>query len=224
MLLSISQASLANLFLNLALGLAMSLVLSWYYVRFGRSLANRTLLAATLPVLTLVTLMLIADSRAATGLKLGVLSALAIVRFRTAIRDPEEILFLLIAIVIGLGLSIGQQIPVLAGFVVIMAILLARNFHKQAGRYSHNLYLSIDLENEQAEDRILEEVNRTLHRDLSKLNLQRKEKQGSALRMTYNLAIGDQKTLMAVMDNLKLTFPDGSISLVQRNHPLAHMS
>jgi hypothetical protein len=43
------------------------------------------------------------------------------VRFRTAIKDPEELIFLCFAIASGLGLGADQRIPTVAAFGVIMA-------------------------------------------------------------------------------------------------------
>ena len=95
--------SLATLIFNLVLGLVLSLLISWYYVRFGQSLSNRARFAPILPILTLITLLVISIVKSSLALSLGLVGALSIVRFRTAIKDPEELIFLFFAIAIGFG-------------------------------------------------------------------------------------------------------------------------
>src|SRR5688500_14983161 len=100
--------SLPVLLLNLSLGLIVSLLLAWYYIRYGSSLSNRTHFAAILPLLTLITLLVISVVKSSLALSLGLVGALSIVRFRTAIKDPEELIFLFFAIAMGLGFGADQ--------------------------------------------------------------------------------------------------------------------
>lgn len=103
--------SLPTLLLNLLLGLILSIFVAWYYKRFGQSLSNRSRFAPILPMLTLITLLVISVVKSSLALSLGLVSALSIVRFRTAIKDPEELIYLFFAIAIGLGLGTYQRIP-----------------------------------------------------------------------------------------------------------------
>src|SRR5512144_1873709 len=132
--------SLPILLLNLALGLGVSLIIAWYYVKYGNSLSNRTHFPAILPLLTLITLLVISIVKSSLALSLGLVGALSIVRFRTAIKDPEELIFLFFAIAIGLGLGADQRTPTLVAFGVIMLYLLARAFTSFRARRSHSLY------------------------------------------------------------------------------------
>ena len=86
--------SLPTLIFNLVLGLVLSIIISWYYVRYGQSLSNRARFAPILPILTLITLLVISIVKSSLALSLGLVGALSIVRFRTAIKDPEELIFL----------------------------------------------------------------------------------------------------------------------------------
>ena len=109
----ITPLSLPILLINLALGTVVSLVVAWYYVKYGNSLSNRLHFGAILPVLTLITLLVISIVKSSLALSLGLVGALSIVRFRTAIKDPEELIFLFLAIAIGLGFGADQRLPTL---------------------------------------------------------------------------------------------------------------
>ena len=85
--------SLTTLTINLLLGILLSTGLAWFYTRYGRSLSNRARFAQTLPVLTLTTVLVISVIKSSLALSLGLVGALSIVRFRTAIKDPEELIY-----------------------------------------------------------------------------------------------------------------------------------
>jgi hypothetical protein len=59
--------------------------------------------------------------------------ALSIIRFRAAIKDPEELIFLFINISIGIGLGAQRQGLTVLIFLILMAILLVLRFFKLLG-------------------------------------------------------------------------------------------
>jgi uncharacterized membrane protein YhiD involved in acid resistance len=61
------------------------------------------------------------------ALSLGLVGALSIVRFRTAIKDPEELAFLFITIAIGLGLGADQRIITFISVVAILSVIIVRS-------------------------------------------------------------------------------------------------
>ncbi len=217
---SSTPLSLPILLLNLALGIGVSLLITWYYIKFGNSLSNRTHFAAILPVLTLITLLVISVVKSSLALSLGLVGALSIVRFRTAIKDPEELIFLFFAIAIGLGFGADQRIPTLAAFAVIMLFLLGRALVFKKGKASHNLYLNIQITSEKTSDNLFSEVNELLLKELSELDLRRVDHSGQRIQMTYYVNVSDQNKLIKVMGSLRNTYPESSISLVEQSNLL----
>jgi len=68
--------------------------------------------------------------------------ALSIVRFRAAIKEPEELAYLFLAIGIGLGLGADQRVVTIVAFVVIAAAIVGRSrLRKAEGR--ENLLLTV---------------------------------------------------------------------------------
>jgi multisubunit Na+/H+ antiporter MnhE subunit len=108
---------------NLIVGLFLSLVVAWYYERFGQSLSNRSKLARLLPVLTLTTNLVISIIKSSVALSLGLVGALLVVRFRTAVKEPEELIFLFIAIAIGLGAGADELWLTATGILVILGYM-----------------------------------------------------------------------------------------------------
>ena len=103
--------SIPILILNLAIGIVLSLILRWHFQRFGSTLSNRSEFNLVFPFVLLTTILIITVVKSSLALSLGLVGALSIVRFRTPIKEPEELAYLFIAIAMGLGLGANQTLP-----------------------------------------------------------------------------------------------------------------
>lgn len=96
-----------------------SKLLAMMYQEFGTSLSNRARFANNFVLLACTTMLVISVVKTSMALSLGLVGALSIVRFRTAIKDPEELAFLFLNIAIGLGFGAGQIAYTMIGFIGI---------------------------------------------------------------------------------------------------------
>lgn len=216
----VTPLSLPILLLNLALGTVVSLVIAWYYVKFGNSLSNRLHFAAILPLLSLITLLVISIVKSSLALSLGLVGALSIVRFRTAIKDPEELIFLFLAIAVGLGFGADQRVPTMVAFVVIMAFLLGRAFLFKRRQALHNLYLNIQVRDTQSRENLFAEINGHLLSEFKTLDFRRLDHSGDTLQLTYYVNISTQDQLIRMLDSLRKTYPDSTVSIVEQSNLL----
>lgn len=111
----------------LLLGGALALYLRALYRFCSPSASDTDSIARVFPLLTLVTIGVIAVVKSSLALSLGLVGALSIVRFRAAIKDPEELVFLFLCI--GVGLSLGAEQPLLAMVLVAAATLFMLGMH-----------------------------------------------------------------------------------------------
>ncbi len=118
----IKEAVIQALVLSL-LSIFMSLV---YFFR-ANSLSNRARLAALLPFMSLTTMLIISIVRSSLALSLGLVGALSIVRFRAAIKDPEELAYIFLAVALGLGFGADQVVMTSTFFGVIMGFVLIQS-------------------------------------------------------------------------------------------------
>lgn len=133
---------LDGLILNLLLAALLAYCLGWVYKRFGQSLSNRALFARNFVLLTVTTTLIITIVKSSLALSLGLVGALSIVRFRSAIKEPEELAYLFLAISIGLGMGANQAVATAVAFGIIMGIIILRRvINKKPDR--PNLYLTI---------------------------------------------------------------------------------
>ncbi|MCK5359842.1 MAG: DUF4956 domain-containing protein, partial [Gammaproteobacteria bacterium] len=133
--------ALLPLLMNLAIGAALSLVLRWHFKQFGSTLSNREEFAQVFPFVLLTTVLIISIVKSSLALSLGLVGALSIVRFRTPIKEPEELAYLFIAIAMGLGLGANQTVnTVVSGLGILVIMALFKRQRKDIG--DKNLYLS----------------------------------------------------------------------------------
>lgn len=135
--------SIVDFLINLSLTLITSYLLSFVYSRFGASLSNRNKLAQTLVLLSITTMIIITIVKSSLALSLGLVGALSIVRFRTAIKEPEELAYFFIAISIGLGFGADQKIITLVGVLFVLLFVILTGATNKKKHAQQNLILSI---------------------------------------------------------------------------------
>jgi uncharacterized membrane protein YhiD involved in acid resistance len=91
-------------------------------------------------------ILIITVIKTSIALSLGLVGALSIIRFRTPIKEPEELAYIFIAIAIGLGLGANQVLATVVGFAVVAIVMLPAMFKRSAAARSHNSYIDIVLQ------------------------------------------------------------------------------
>jgi hypothetical protein len=209
--------SLVTFALNMLLGLALSVIVAWYYQAYGRSLANRQKLAALLPILTLTTGLVITIVKSSLALSLGLVGALSIVRFRTAIKEPEELIYLFVAIAIGLGVGAEQRWITLVGVLLLLGTMSVRLvLGRKAER--HNLYLNVLVEEDPSVS--FSRVNACLLAHVDVLDFRRLDSRDGTLQLTYFIDCRDSQTVSDLVADLKASFAKAEISLLQQEQVL----
>ena len=107
---TIEQVSVWVIIYNLFLSAVLSLILGWVYTRYGSALSNRQQFSRNFLPITMTTMFIITIVKSSLALSLGLIGALSIIRFRTAIKEPEELSYLFLAIAIGMGIGANQAI------------------------------------------------------------------------------------------------------------------
>jgi uncharacterized membrane protein YhiD involved in acid resistance len=212
---ALEPLSLSALAINLVLGAVLSIGVAWYYARFGEALSNRIKLAKLLPVLCLTTILVISVVKASLALSLGLVGALSIVRFRTAIKEPEELIYLFIAIAIGVGLGADQRLPTVIAICILMVLLATSKFASARSR-PQNLYVNIQVP-ETGTANTFGSVNDILVEHAQFVDMRRLDRRDDALQLTYLVNCQDQQRLATLMDDLKAKVPNCSFSFIDQS-------
>ncbi len=133
--------TLNTFIISLFLSLILSLIIGKVYIKKGKSLSNRRNLANIFPLLTITTTIIIAVIKSSLALSLGLVGALSIIRFRTPIKEPEELTYIFLSIAIGLGLGAEQYFATLIGTVFSVAAIFIN--HKISAKKDNLLNIQI---------------------------------------------------------------------------------
>lgn len=206
--------SLATLSINLLLSILLSSTLAWFYTRYGKSLSNRARFAQTLPTLALTTTLVISIVKSSLALSLGLVGALSIVRFRTAIKEPEELIYLFMAIAVGLGLGADQRLPTMLAVLLILGYLFVRTFVAPRPT-KNNLYLNVQAP---VSDNAFAQINRLLLKHVEFADLRRLDRSASTLQATYLIACPNDQALISLMDDMGAQLAGCEFSFVEQDN------
>ncbi len=145
---NISEFSAVDTVIGLAFALLIGLYIFMIYKKTLTGVMYSSGFALTLVGLSLVTTLVIMAVTSNVVLSLGMVGALSIVRFRTAIKEPVEIVFLFWSLAIGIVIGAGMIPLAVIGSAIIGIIFLLF-----ANRKNHNnpYILVLNCTNEQAE-------------------------------------------------------------------------
>lgn len=129
---NVTSVSLLDMALALVLAFGVGLFVFFIYKKTYSGVMYSSSFGVTLIALTMITTLVILAVTSNVVLSLGMVGALSIVRFRTAIKEPMDIAFLFWSIAVGIVLGAGLIPLAVFGSVVIGIILLVFANHKDS--------------------------------------------------------------------------------------------
>ena len=174
---NVNSVSILDMVLAMALAFGLGLFIFLIYKKTFAGVMYSSSFGVTLVALTMISTLVILAVTSNVVLSLGMVGALSIVRFRTAIKEPLDIAFLFWSIAVGIVLAAGMIPLAVFGSVIIGVILLMF-----ANRKSHvNPYIVVlqcaDHQSEEAAVHFLREhvqrmvvKSKTVQRELVELN------------------------------------------------------
>lgn len=121
---NVTSVSILDIFLTLVLAFGIGMFIFLVYKKTYSGVLYSSSFAVTLVALTMITSQVILAVTSNVVLSLGMVGALSIVRFRTAIKEPLDIAFLFWSIAIGIILAAGMIPLAVIGSVIIGVVLL----------------------------------------------------------------------------------------------------
>lgn len=126
----------------LLIGGLVAIYIRFLYRRFSASASDTDSITRVFPLLLIVTTAVIAVVHSSLALSLGLVGALSIVRFRAAIKDPEELVYLFLCIAVGLALG-AEKIFLALGLVSAATVFIVGMHFTGRGARSQKLLLTI---------------------------------------------------------------------------------
>ena len=153
------QINLITFVEGLILAGILSFIIQIAYLKFSTSLSNKYDFAKIFVVLGLTTTLVIAIVKSSLALSLGLVGALSIVRFRAAIKEPEELVYLFLIIAVGLGCGAGQLKITFIGVIFAIIIIIIFNFiWKRKKVFDEEVLNSCIIFNKRVSDKEIDEL------------------------------------------------------------------
>jgi hypothetical protein len=212
-----NQISVINIFqfiFNLLWSGILSLFLSWTYIKYGKSLSNRFQFSYNFFILTMTTMLIITIVKSSLALSLGLVGALSIIRFRTAIKEPEELLYIFLSISIGLGLGANQLlITTIAISIILLSIILYQYLINDKNINVSSIILV--LENNNATKESLNFYIEVLNENCKNINLRRVDTQGKKIEASFIIELENFSFLKKIQKKLVNKEETISISYIE---------
>lgn len=133
------QIDFGNFILAIILSLVLAYFVKFVYVKVSRSLNDKEHFSEIFVPLAIITTLVITVVKFSLALSLGLVGALSIVRFRAAIKEPEELVYLFFIIGIGLANGANQFLVAIIATFLTLSILYLRKIYNDK---KNNNYIS----------------------------------------------------------------------------------
>lgn len=204
-----------DLAINFGIGIALSSIIGWHYQKRAKKKVLRSDLGFILPVISLTTLLIIAVVKSSLALSLGLVGALSIVRFRTPIKEPEELAYIFLSIAVGLCLGADQKEASLIGVFVILLVLSFNDMIRQKKDTPNpNLLLTLETRLDENPETTVSGITKLLKECCKDINVRQIDHTSNQLTISC-LVRFDQLEDVDKLNNLFMSeFPGSSFSIL----------
>ena len=203
---------------QLVFGISLTYVLTYalgkIYISCSESLSNKYSFSRLFPLISTATCLIIFVVKSSLALSLGLVGALSIVRFRTAIKDPEELIFLFVSIGLGLASGAGQYLAALVGFIMISLGSYVLKLRKSKSSSNNLFRINVDCFDSAKIMPLVEIFKKHTQRvDIGHLLTSNKIK--SECSINFSISIRDIQKLVNLKEELNSTFPDAKFNFIE---------
>ncbi len=158
---------LKNLIIVMCVAVVASVLIYFMYKLCFRGVVYSSAFNVTVALMVVITAMIVATISSNAALSLGMVGALSIVRFRTAIKDPMDLMFLFWSVAAGIGIGAELYHVVVIGNIVVAGAFLVYSSIKNK-KQLYLLVMSYSTDADAQVEKALAEVNHVMRSKLIK--------------------------------------------------------
>jgi uncharacterized membrane protein YhiD involved in acid resistance len=181
-----------DLLLALGMGFIVGAIIAFVYKKTFRGVLYSPSFAITLIMLTLITTPVVMCIKSDIALSMGMVGALSIVRFRTAVKDPMDTAYMFWALTMGILLGAGLHLIALIVVLCIAVLMFVLTFVKFNNPNGYLLVVHYDEYCEQA-------INAELRRSVKGYKLRSKSLTRAGAEMTYEVRLNERHEIVTRM-------------------------
>ncbi len=190
-----------------------SVILMNVYKHKANSLSSKYQISNIIPLLANITFLVILIVKSSLALSLGLVGALSVIRFRTPVKEPEDLVFLFFSIALGIGYGALQIYSTTIIFVILIVIIwyfLSKS--KEDLSKSFNLVVECNLEkNQDYFDNIL--IN--IKENSDEAHMVKVEKDENVTMLFYKISFNKIENMKSLITNLSNNFKEIKFSLYE---------
>lgn len=181
-----------------------------HYRRFGSALTGKQGFGPVLPFVGLTTFLVITAVKSSFALSLGLVGALSIVRFRTPVKDPEELAYIFLTIASGIGTAAGQLR--LTSAVVVLILLIIAITRRVSRQPAEHVFVSLDVAGVIDGEAAFAIVGAALRSHTRRLHIMRVEHHAETLHVTAEAELPDPESVPRISAEVRRSYPQTNIS------------
>ena len=182
--------------IGLVMGCLVGLIIAFVYKRCYRGVLYSPTFSMTLMMLPLITTPVVMCIKSDIALSMGMVGALSIVRFRTAVKDPMDTAYMFWALTMGILLGAELYVHALAVVLGISIILFVMTFVRFRNPNGYLLVVHYD-------DYAEQEITQLLRRSVKQRKLRSKTVTRSGAEMTVEVRLDSKQDLVSAVLNIE---------------------
>ena len=198
------EISITNFLFSIILASVLAFLIKVVYIKTSKSLNDKEHFSEIFVPLAIITTLVITVVKFSLALSLGLVGALSIVRFRAAIKEPEELVFLFF--VIGIGLAAGANqffVATVSTFVTLIILFLRKvyNDKKNDNSFTETSTNILQIQIEE-KDYNIDEILNIIKKNVSYLNLKSFSSENEFTQFNFWFDV-DKKSLDSLLNEIK---------------------
>ena len=190
-----------------------SFILSYVYKNKSNSLSSKVQLSTIIPLLANITFLVILIVKSSLALSLGLVGALSVIRFRTPVKEPEDLVFLFFAIALGIGYGALQILPTSIIFVILITLIwFYLSSRKEIITNDFNVIVECNLVNNQE---LFDTILELLKKNCTEVNFVKLEQETNNSILYYKASFENDRYIKDLINNFNKDLKDIKFSIYE---------
>jgi len=190
-----------------------SFILMFIYKHKSNSLSSKIQISPIIPLLSVITFLVILIVKSSLALSLGLVGALSVIRFRTPVKEPEDLAFLFFAIAIGIGYGATQiYLTSIVFFAIIFIIWFFLSKKNENIKNDFNFIIESQKKNK---DIIFDEVQKLLKKNSIESVFVKLEQDKDKFILYFRVSFISFNSINKIVQELNQKFKDIEFSIYE---------
>jgi|TARA_B110001452_G_C15179155_1_gene409602 hypothetical protein len=195
---------LNNFLISLLSATLLSFLIQVFYLRYSSTLSSKIEFSKNFVMLGITTTIVITIVKSSLALSLGLVGALSIVRFRAAIKEPEELVFLFLIIATGLGCGAGQIKITAIGIVFsLITMFCYSKFYKRNTLKEIDILNLALIKDRSMSQKEIDDLMLVMEKDVDQLELISFSKSKENTTLNFDIKMSDFTKLNKLVDKIQ---------------------